>query len=458
MDVNGKRFLIVGMARSGVASARLLTAHGAQVTLSDRNDLESFEGRLDELMLLPGVTFRLGEDPSALLAEVDGVVISPAVPIKSAFIAEARALGKQVIGELELGFLLSCGTVVAITGTNGKTTTTELTGEIFRNFGKLTHVCGNIGLPITAIADNTHPEDVVVCEVSSFQLESIRKFRPRVAAILNIREDHLDRHGSMEEYARLKLRLLENLGEGDFAVLNADDETLYAFSKAYGGHQLLFSRKRELENGVFVREGTVTFQSDGIAHAICPVSEMLIPGSHNIENALAATAIACVSGVPFPVIRHTLRTFQGVEHRIENAGDVRGVKFINDSKGTNVDSTLSAIESMRVPTILLLGGYDKHADFAPLAKAISGSNIRAVVALGATRRLIADALSAGGFEHVTISDEGFESCVRLAYGMAKPGECVLLSPACASFDMFKDFEERGRVFKAIVRKLREENG
>ncbi len=455
MQVAGTRWLVVGMARSGLACAELLTASGARVILSDTRPLTDFGGSLDALRMLPGVTFRLGEPVNALWPLCTHAVISPAVRWDSPWIAKAQAAGVAVMGEIELGFRLSRGTLVGITGTNGKTTTTSLVGEMMANAGKLVHVCGNIGYPITAIAEKSHPEDVIVCEVSSNQLESISSFRPRVSAILNIREDHMDRHGDMATYIRTKARIMENQQAGDTAVLFYDDPLTRAMARGCPARPLFFSRQEQLQEGLFVRDGYIVSAAEGAVRNICQVGDVRIPGGHNLDNALAAAAIGCALGVPLPVIRHTFRTFTGVEHRIETVATVKGVTYINDSKGTNVDSTVKAIEAMSRPTVLLLGGYDKHADFADLAAAVAAGPIRAVVALGQTRGAIMDALAKAGYGAAVEAPGSFEEAVSAAAALAQNGDNVLLSPACASFDMFHDFEERGRAFKRIVALMEE---
>ena len=452
MDLNNKRILVVGMARSGIAAAELLHRHGAVAVLSDRKKEDAFGTELDVLRQI-GCEFRLGEDPVALLEECDGLVISPGVPITAPVVKAAQEKGKPMAGELELASSLLKGDMVAISGTNGKTTTTPLLGKIFENAGRTTHVAGNIGYPLSAVAMESKPEDVSVVEVSSFQLESIETFHPCVAALTNITEDHLNRHGTMEEYIRLKKRLFENQTEADFAVLNLDDPTLAAMAGDLKGQVAFFSRTQPVENGAFVEDGQIVWQWNGARRMICEADQILIPGPHNLENALTATAMACAMGVPAPVIRHTLLSFTGVEHRIEKARVFQGVTYINDSKGTNVDSTIKAVQSMKAPTVILLGGYDKHTDFMPLCQEmVQTSWIRHAVVMGETARQIREQLQEAGFTAITQA-YSMQDAVDKARTLAVPGGNVLLSPACASFDMFSDYEERGRVFKQIVNAL-----
>ena len=452
MELMGKKILLVGMARSGIAAAELLKKHGAVPMLNDRKKEDAFGTDLDGLKAI-GCEFRLGEDPVEVLKEADGLVISPGVPITAPVVKAAQEQGIPMVGELELAYSCLKGDVVAISGTNGKTTTTTLVGKIFENAGRVTHVAGNIGYPLSSVAMVERKEDISVVEVSSFQLESIETFHPRVAALLNITEDHLNRHGTMAEYIRLKKRLFENQTEADVAVLNMDDAELVKMASDLKGRVAFFSRTQKVENGAFVEDGKIVWQWNGARRVICDADQILIPGPHNLENALAATAMTCALGVPAPVIRHTLMSFTGVEHRIEKVRVFKGVTYINDSKGTNVDSTIKAVQSMKAPTVILLGGYDKHTDFMPLCKEIVESDfIDQVVVMGETSRQIREQLEEAGYTKITKA-YSMEDAVDKARKLAVSGGNVLLSPACASFDMFKDYEQRGEVFKQIVNAL-----
>ncbi len=449
MNVENKRVLVLGMARSGIAAAELLLYHGAVPVLADSKKEEAFGDALDCLRGTACV-FRLGEDPVALLDEADILLISPGVPIDAPVVLAAREKGMPVVGELEMAYSKLQGDMVAISGTNGKTTTTTLVGKIFENMGRITHVAGNIGYPLSAVAKVSKKADVSVVEVSSFQLESIRTFHPKVAALLNITEDHLNRHGTMAQYIKLKQRLFENQKEDDVAILNMDDPVLLKMAGKLKGRVAFFSRTQPVENGAFVDGGMIVWQWNGVRTKICGADQILIPGPHNLENALAATAMACAVGVPAPIIRHTLMSFTGVEHRIEKVRIFKGVTYINDSKGTNVDSTIKAVQSMKAPTVLILGGYDKHTDFMPLCREIIASGmIQHVVAIGQTAGQIQQQLNEAGYQQVVRAysfDEALAKCRELAVA----GGNVLLSPACASFDMFKDYEDRGRIFKEMV--------
>ena len=448
----GKKVLIVGMARSGVAAAQLLCREGAQVTVNDLKPREAFGDSLDALNDLP-VTFRLGEDGIDALKGKDVLLISPGVPIDAPIVKAAKERGIPVTGEMEMASQLCKGTLLAVTGTNGKTTTVSLLGAIFEAAGKVAHVCGNIGYPLSAAALKSRFDDVVVAEVSSFQLETTETFHPLTAAVLNVTEDHLNRHGTMEVYTGLKKHIFDAQGGGDFAVLNYEDAACRAMAEGIKSKPLFFSRLHEVKQGAFVRDGQIVMRLGNEERNVCAVDEIRIPGPHNLENALAATAVAFSRGVPAPVIRHALRTFPGVEHRIEFTRELDGVRYINDSKGTNVDSTIKAVQSMRAPTALILGGYDKHVSFEPLAEEIVKTPlIEHCVLIGATADQIEAALRKAGYESIRRANS-MQEAVEVCRGLSRPGGNVLLSPACASFDMFADYEQRGRIFKDIVNQL-----
>ncbi|MBQ8130842.1 MAG: UDP-N-acetylmuramoyl-L-alanine--D-glutamate ligase [Clostridia bacterium] len=449
MDVKGKRILVCGLARSGLAAARLLAQSGACVTAYDAKDEGSLTGDFDALRAL-GCRLVFGGDPLELEAGMDLIVISPGIPWKAPLVQAALSNDIEVIGELELGARLTRGRLVAITGTNGKTTTTTLTGEFFRSTGKTTHVVGNIGYPITETAGISRPDDVTVAEVSSYQCESVSTFHPDVAACLNITEDHLARHGTMEEYVRMKRRIFLQQTPRDVAVFNYDDETCRRMAEGLRAHVAWFSRKTRVPYGAYAEDGVVYLALEQ-THAVCRCDEIRIPGSHNLENALAAVAIAGALGVPCENMREVLSTFPGVEHRIETVRELDGVTWINDSKGTNVDSTLKAIDTMTRPTVLILGGSDKKVSFDKLAEAVAGSGlIRHCVLIGDTAGQIRAALEAKGYTDFEMAGYDFDACLARCRSLAVPGGCVLLSPACASFDMFRDYEDRGRIFKKKV--------
>ena len=445
--------LIVGMARSGIALAQLLCREGAQVTVNDMKPAESFGDKLDILKELP-IEFRMGENGLDALQEKDLLVISPGVPIDAPIVKAAREAGVAVSGELEIASRIIKGSMVAVTGTNGKTTTVSLLGAIFEQAGKICHVAGNIGYPLSAAAMESKPEDAVVAEVSSFQLETTDTFHPLSAAVLNVTEDHLNRHGTMEVYTGLKRHVFDAQDETNYAVLNYEDEACRKMAKGLKSKVLFFSRLREMDQGAFIREGQMIMRLGDEERVICKMDEIKIPGPHNQENALAAAAIAYSRGVPAPVIRHALRTFAGVEHRIEFVRELDGARYINDSKGTNTDSTIKAVQSMKAPTALILGGYDKHVSFAPLAEEIQKTPlIQNCVLMGATANQIEEALTAAGYTAIHRA-ESLEDAVKQCRALTENGGNVLFSPACASFDMFEDFEQRGRIFKEIVNNLK----
>ncbi len=451
MDYSGKNVLVVGMAKSGAASAALLYQLGANVTIYDIMLIDQLPQVVQQQ--LQGMKFvdMLGKDPMDIIEQMDALVLSPGVPLGLPFIKKAYDLGKSVIAEIELGYSASKADFIAITGTNGKTTTTSLTGEIFKNAGINTYVLGNIGIPITQEALNTRPGDVVVAETAALQLDTIKDYRPKGSAILNITEDHLDRYGKMEHYIAAKAKIFKNQTAEDYCVLNYEDDIVRDLAKQINARVVWFSANREVQDGACVMDGNIVFVDNGKKTFVLPVNELQIPGKHNVENALAATALACLYGIGAEVVAQTLRSFPGVEHRLEFVRKINGIKFINDSKGTNPDATIKAMLAMDAPTVMILGGYDKHGDFAQLFSAFT-PNIKAVIVLGATSAKIVQAAQQAGYENY-IKASGFEDAILKAYSIAQEGETVLLSPACASWDMFRDFEQRGEEFKRIVNEL-----
>ena len=392
-----KRAMVLGLARSGIAVSRLLLLRGYEVLACDSKNREDFKGALDEIEA-QGARLCLGEkEPERLLEGVDLLVVSPGIPPTHPIMERAGEMNVEVVGEVEYAYRESTGTLLAVTGTNGKTTTVTLLGEIFKNAGRRTHVVGNIGTPYSGAVPEMKPGDVTVCEISSFMMETSSKFHPHVSAVLNISEDHLNRHNTMENYIALKERIFENEGTEDFVVLNWDDPMTRKMAAHTRAKAVWFSSRDAVEYGAFVRDGMIVFGGRENPRNVCAVDEVYIPGEHNLRNALAATAMAMVSGVPAPVVRHTLRTFKGVEHRIEFVRELDGVQFINDSKGTNVDSSIQAVRAMKRPTVLILGGFDKHTDFTPLCEEIVKCPIEAVVLIGATAKQCEETLEKVGF-------------------------------------------------------------
>jgi UDP-N-acetylmuramoylalanine--D-glutamate ligase len=442
----GRRVTVVGLAKSGLAAARLLASAGAQVRGTDAKPVGSL-GR--EVTALAAEGIRL-VDGVAALAGAELVVVSPGVPVDGPQLAPARERGIPIISELELGWRAMEADTLAITGTNGKTTTTALTGALLAGQARPVFVGGNIGTPLSARALDVPPDGLVVAEVSSFQLETIQAFQPRVAAVLNVTPDHLDRHRTFAGYLDAKARIFANQTASDCAVLNADDEPTRALAARTAAHVVWFSRRGPLEHGVFVRDGWVVARLKGHVEEICPLAEIQLRGQHNVENVLAATACALWTGLGTAAIRRAIGAFRAVAHRIEFVRDVRGVHVYNDSKGTNVASTVKAIESFSERVVLIAGGKGKGQDFQPLAAAARGRVAHAVL-IGEDGGKIATALAAAGIT-VTPADS-MPAAIDAALAAARPGDVVLLSPACASFDMFDNYEHRGDVFKRLVERF-----
>lgn len=445
---SGKRVLILGAARSGIACAVLLLKKGARITISD-NGAKPLPVKDLAPLRKKGVIVKTGGHPVSLLTGTDYIVISPGIRSDLPLLQKARHLNIPVLSEIEIAYTYLSGQLIAITGTNGKTTTTSLVGEMFRQAGKETLVCGNIGRPISAIADRTSLRSIVVAEISSFQLENIVNFQPNISVMLNITPDHLDRYPGFAAYAQAKEQIYRNQEHSDHAVINYDDPVSRRSAGRIRANVVFFSRKKILPRGVFVKNGNIVAQLDGRARNIIKTTELGIPGPHNLENALAAIACGMLGKVALPGMRKTLKTFHGVEHRLEQVKTVKGVHFVNDSKGTNVDSTVKALESFPDNIILIAGGRDKGSPYQPLAKLVK-RKVKALIVLGEAKNKIKKEL---GSLTRTFTVNSLAAAVKLGQQLACPGDTVLLSPACASFDMFKNYEERGRIFKEEVKKL-----
>jgi UDP-N-acetylmuramoylalanine--D-glutamate ligase len=452
MDVNGKRVLVVGLGRSGVASALFLHKHGARVSVSDAKSPEQLRNEIPAL-LDAGITVETGEHGERTFREQDLIVVSPGVPFDMPQLARSRERGVPIIGEVELASRFLRGDIVAVTGSNGKTTTTTLAGDVIAASGRDTLVGGNIGTPAISFVDTATDQTWVVLEISSFQLESIETFRPRIAAVLNVTPDHLDRHYSFENYTAAKARVFENQREDDFAVLNADDSICVAMSKNVKSRVYWFSRLREVDRGAFVRGKEIVWRDGKRELSVLPVNEISLKGAHNLENVLAAVCIGMLVKAEPAAIRRAVEEFRAVEHRLEYVGAVRGVEYYNDSKATNVDATIKAIQSFPGRLHLILGGKDKGSDYSVLNELL-GQRAKRVYTIGAAAAKIESQLH--GVE--VLHSETLEAAVKRATETAEAGDIVLLAPACASFDQFESYEHRGRVFKELVRSLAAREG
>jgi UDP-N-acetylmuramoylalanine--D-glutamate ligase len=447
MDVKGKRVLVVGLGKSGVACALFLEARGARVTVSDAKSEDQLCNEIPAL-LDRGVTVETGKHGERTFRDQDLIVVSPGVPGDVGPLQHARRLGIPVIGEIELTARFLQGNIVAITGSNGKTTTTTLTGEIIASGGRKTLVGGNIGTPAITFVEQSSPDTWVVLEISSIQLESIETFRPHISAILNVTPDHLDRHGSMENYIAAKTRIFENQGADDYAVLNADSEICRRLAEGLKPQVLWFSRQNAVQRGAYVRGGTILHR-DREEVEIMPVEEIALKGAHNVENVLAAVAIGMAAGVEPAAIRRAVKDFRAVEHRLEYVATLRGVQYYNDSKATNVDATIKALQSFPANIHLILGGKDKGSDYSEL-NALIAERVKRVYTIGAAAAKIESQIGASA---PVISALTLESAVGKAADLAVEGDIVLLAPACASFDQFPSYEHRGRAFKELVQSL-----
>ncbi len=452
MKLAGKKVVVMGAARSGIACAKFLLARGATVAL---NDAKPFEKWSPEAQALKGegVGCLAGDIPSWLLDQIELLVISPGVPTKAIPIRYAERAGAEVIGEVELASRYLKGRIVGITGSNGKTTTTQLTGELLKDAGLPTQVGGNIGTPLISLVETSRDDGWTVVELSSFQLETIRDFHPAVAAALNVTPNHMDRYESFTDYAGAKHRVFMNQTAGDLAVLNADDEIVSSWGQGLRAHVSYFSVKRELSEGLFLRGSEIVSRAGGAEMVLMNSAEMKLRGLHNVENVLAALSMGLACGASPESMRETVARFEPVEHRLEFVVEVQGVKFYNDSKATSVDATVKALEAFQSDpgkVVLMLGGRGKKAPYEPLASLVR-EKVRKLILIGEDARTIAAELG-----EYAPAEEGSDmrEAVALAFKAAEAGDTVLLAPACASFDMFDTYEHRGRVFKEEVLSLK----
>lgn len=455
MDLQDKKVLVVGTGLSGVAAAELLAANGIEFDIFDGSETlteADVRAKSDVLQTCP-VLLRIL--PEQRMDDYSYVILSPGVPTDLPMVDALRAHGVKVWGEIELAYAFSRGDVLAITGTNGKTTTTALTGEILKNYTSDVRVVGNIGIPYTSMAGTMTDDTVTVAEISSFQLETVEHFAPKVSAILNITPDHLNRHHTMENYIAAKERITEGQHADQVCVLNYEDAVLRAFGEQLKKKQkvLYFSSARVLSDGLYLKDGDIYTAIDGNAKLVCHVNELKLIGKHNYENVMAAVGIAQSFGVPLEKIRETVVRFTAVEHRIEYVAQVGGVRYYNDSKGTNPDAAIQGIRAMDRPTCLIGGGYDKQSQYEEWIGAFDGK-VKKLVLIGATAKKIAQTCERMGFTDYVFADS-LQEAVDICHDTAVSGDAVLLSPACASWDMFDSYEQRGQLFKEMVRALKE---
>ncbi|HEY1766835.1 MAG TPA: UDP-N-acetylmuramoyl-L-alanine--D-glutamate ligase [Terracidiphilus sp.] len=447
MELKGKKVLVVGLGKSGLAAALFLRHKGAQVTVSDVRSAEALAKDIPAL-LEKGIMVEAGGHGLLTFRRQDLIVVSPGVPLNTPELVQARNFGLPIIGELELAARFLQGKILAITGSNGKTTTTALTGEILKEAGLPTLVGGNIGVPVVNLIEESTPESWAVLEVSSFQLETTKQFRPTIAIILNITPDHLDRHGSFENYARAKERIFAAQEAGDSVVLNADNVRAAESASRSVARVHWFSIEHRVRQGAWIEDGYVVYRSapELEIEQIMPLSRIPLKGEHNVENVLAAVCAARLAGVPAEPIARAIEAFQAVEHRLEYVATVHGVEFYNDSKATNVDATAKAVAAFSSGIHLILGGKDKGSDYSTLAQLLR-ERVRAVYTIGSAAAKIESQLRGVVSIH---SCETLDGAVNAAASAAHPGEVVLLAPACSSFDQFESYEHRGRVFKGLV--------
>lgn len=452
MKFKDKKVLVFGSGISGVSAAALLLQEGAEVVLYDGNDRLDAAGIKEQIegQAKGSVSVVLGAFPEALLSELSLVVMSPGVPTDLPSVNQMRDAGIPIWGEIELAYVLGKGDVLAITGTNGKTTTTALLGAIMKNFRESTFVVGNIGNPYTSVVRETKDDSVIVAEMSSFQLETIHTFCPKVSAIWNITPDHLNRHHTMEAYIEAKEQIAKNQTEEDVCVLNYEDDVTRKFGERVKAQVIYFSSRRRLEKGIYLEDGNIIYCREN-PEKVCHVDELKLLGMHNYENVMAAVAMAAAYHVPMEIIRKTIREFTAVEHRIEFVAEKNGVAYYNDSKGTNPDAAIKGIQAMNRPTFLIGGGYDKDSSYDEWIQSFDGK-VKKLVLLGATKEKINETAKRLGFTDTILADT-FEEAVNICVEQAEPGDAVLLSPACASWGMFKNYEERGDKFKELVNQL-----
>lgn len=447
MNVKDKKILVVGFARSGLSAANFLLEQGAQVTITDTKTEEELKEYISQLIM--PATLALGGHHVEEFLKADVIVLSPGVPSNLPQLQKASERNIPIYSEVELAYRFLEGKIVGVTGSNGKTTTTTLIGDLLKRAGRDCVVAGNIGSPLIQWVEKSSTEMTFVVELSSFQLENIEELKCDIALILNVSPDHQDRYDHFDDYVRAKEQIFLNQTDKDHAVINADNPFTVKMAKGRPARVLLYSRKRDLEEGVFVRDGSIQVLWEGQRERLMPVDQIRLRGQHNLENMLAVTAVGILCGLDRDVLVETFRTFVGVEHRLEWVRELSGVTFYNDSKATNMDSASQALQAFTEPLVVIMGGKDKGADFGVLQPLVS-DRVKLLVLLGAASDKIFESLG----DHVaTVRAADMEQAVELAYKSAGPGDVVLLAPGCTSFDMFEDFEHRGRVYKENVNAL-----
>lgn len=455
MDWREKKVLVFGSGISGIAAGELLLRVGASPVIYDSNDRLSRQDILNKFSQPKRVEVILGQFPRGLLPMLSLVIMSPGVPCDLPLVEDFKEAGLPIWGEIELAYRLGKGKIMAVTGTNGKTTTTSMLGKILGDYYPEVYVVGNIGNPYTAVADRQTNQAITVAEISSFQLETIDNFHPNASAITNITEDHLNRHHTMEEYIRVKELITRNQGPEDLCVLNYEDQILREFGKSLRTRVLYFSSQRVLDQGIYLEDGQIKIAHDGKVETLVDVQDLQLLGAHNYENIMTAAAMAAHGGVPLTNIRRSVCAFPGVEHRIEYVTEKKGVRYYNDSKGTNPDAAIKGIQAMNRPTVLIGGGFDKESTYEEWIHSFEGK-VKDLVLIGQTREKIAQTALKCGFpkEHI-IFCENLQEAVKVCADKADDGDAVLLSPACASWGQFDNYEQRGDCFKQYVRELPE---
>ena len=448
INFKDKKIVVIGMGRSGISVARLLNNLGGHVFLSDSKNASELKSEIRDLKN-ENIEFETGRHTEKILRNTDLIILSPGVPSDTDLLKVASGKNIPVLSEVEIAYQLLKSPIIAVTGTNGKTTTTTLIGEILKSSGYKTEVAGNIGNPLSNLVNKTDKDNLIVAEISSFQLENIDKFKPWISLILNITPDHLNRHKDLEGYIEAKKKIFINQEKEDFLILNADDPVVSRMAEEAKCKVLFFSRKKELKEGIFVKGNEIISILNGLPSFKCPVASLKIPGPHNLENALASIAVALLCKVDFDVLIKVISEFTGVEHRLELVDEVKGVRFINDSKATNVDSALKALESFNKPIILIAGGRDKGSPYSPLGSLVK-EKVKALVLLGEARDKIKSEL--GSYTKVYMVRD-LKEAVKTSFSSAEEGDIVLLSPACSSYDMFDNYEERGKEFKRLVMQI-----